>query len=117
MDIAMDVITTPPYPDMQRLYNRYYSLGYLNTDINAKFALISLVGYLAFKLKQKKPDVTPYQVIRKIVGDDLPEDFIKGVAVVVDDFSYGCKSFPTFGISDKDIPNKIKEILSTYVPF
>ena len=42
--------------------------------------------------------------------------FIKGVAVVVEDFSYGCKSFPTFGINDKDIPNKIKEILSTFVP-
>lgn len=113
----MDVITTPSYQDMQRLYNHYYSLGYLNTDINTKFALISLVGYLVFKLKQKKPDITSYQVIRKIVGDDLPEDFIKGVAVVIDDFSYGCKSFPTFGISNKDIPNKIKEILSTYVPF
>lgn len=117
MDIDMDIITTPPYQDMQRLYNRYYSLGRLDTDINTKFALISLVGYLAFKLKQKKPDVTPYQIIRKIVGDNLPEDFIKGVAVVVDDFSYSCKSFPTFGISDKDIPNKIKEILSTHVPF
>ena len=114
---AMDVITPPPYQDMQRLYNRYYSLGYLETDINAKFALISLIGYLTFKLKQKKPDVTAYQVIRKIVEDSLPEDFIKGVAVVVEDFSYGCKSFPTFGINDKDIPNKIKEILSTYVPF
>ena len=117
MDIAVNVITTPPYQDMQRLYNRYYSLGCLETDINAKFALISLIGYLTFKLKQKKPDVTAYQVIRKIVEDSLPEDFIKGVAVVVEDFSYGCKSFPTFGINDKDIPNKIKEILSTYIPF
>ena len=113
----MDVINTPPYQDMKRLYNRYYSLGYLETDINAKFALISLIGYLCHKLKQKKPDVTPYQIVRKIVGDNLPEDFIKGVSVVVEDFSYGCTSFPTFGIEDKNIPSKIKEILSTYVPF
>ena len=113
----MDVIETPPYKEMQRLYNRYYSLGYLNTDINTKFALISLIGYLVFKLKQKKPDITSYQIIRKIVGYDLPEDFIKGVAVVVDDFSYSCKEFPTFGIEDKKIPSKIKEIFSTYVPF
>ena len=113
----MDIIETPPYKEMQRLYNRYYSLGYLNTDINTKFALISLIGYLVFKLKQKKPDITSYQIIRKIVGDDLPEDFIKGVAVVVDDFSYSCKEFPTFGIEDKKIPSKIKEIFSTYVPF
>ncbi len=113
----MDVITTPPYQDMQRLYNRYFSLGYLNTDINTKFALISLVGFLTFKIKQKKPDITPYQIIKKIIGDELPEDFIKGVAVVVEDFSYGCKEFPTFNIEVKKIPAKVKEILNTYVPF
>ena len=113
----MDIITTPSYQDMQRLYNRYFSLGYLNTDINMKFALISLIGYLTFKLKQKKPDITSYQIIRKIVGNSLPEDFIKSLAVVTDDFSYSCKEFPTFGIEDKKIPAKIKEILSNYMPF
>lgn len=113
----MDIIETPPYKEMQRLYSRCYSLGYLNTDINTKFALISLIGYLTFKIKQKKPDVTPYQIIKKIIGDDLPEDFIKGLAVVVDDFAYGCKNFPTFDLEDKKIPSKIKEILNTYVPF
>ena len=54
MDIAMDVITTPPYQDMQRLYNRYYSLGYLETDINAKFALISLIGYIINRAMSQK---------------------------------------------------------------
>lgn len=117
MDIVMDVITTPSYQDMQRLYNRYYSLGYLNTDINTKFALISLVGYLVHKLKQKKPDITVYQVIKKIIGEELPEDFIKGISVVIEDFSYRCNNFPTFGIEGKNIPLKIKEILSKYVPF
>ena len=34
-----------------------------------------------------------------------------------EDFAYGCKEFPTFGIKDKDIPLKIKEILKTYLPF
>lgn len=113
----MDIIETPPYKEMQRLYSQYYSLGYLNTDISTKFALISLIGYLTFRIKQKKPDVTPYQIIRKIIGDDLPEDFIKGLAVVVDDFAYGCKNFPTFDLEDKKIPSKIKEILNTYIPF
>lgn len=113
----MDIIETPPYEEMQRLYNRYYSLGYLNTDINSKFALISLVGYVVYKLKQKKPDVTSYQVIKKIIGNNIPEDFIKGLAVVIDDFSYGCTEFPTFGLEPKNIPSKIKEILNTYIPF
>lgn len=113
----MDIIDTPPYKEMQRTYSRCFSLGYLNTDISTKFALISLIGYLTFKIKQKKPDVTPYQIIKKIIGDSLPEDFIKGLAVVVDDFAYGVKNFPTFDLEDKKIPSKIKEILNTYVPF
>lgn len=113
----MDIIETPPYQEMQHLYSRYFSLGYLNTDINTKFALISLVGYLCYKLRPKRPDITPYKIIRQIAGDNLPEDFIKGLSVVVSDFSYGCKTFPTFGIEDKQIPSKIKGILATYMPF
>lgn len=113
----MDIIRTPPYTRMQEIYSDLFSLGNLNTDINTKFALISLVCYLTARLKEKKPDVTHYQIIRKIIGDELPEDFIKGLAVVCSDFAYGCKEFPVFGIEPKQIPGKIKEILSTWIPF
>lgn len=113
----MDIIDTPPYTDMQRLYSRYFSLGYLNPDINAKFALISLICYLTDKIKSKKPDTTHYQIIRKILGNDLPEDLAKGLAVVCSDFAHGCTQFPTFGIDDKNIPAKIKEIMSARTPF
>lgn len=112
----MDIIKTPPYEEMQRMYGQYFTTGYLSTDINTKFALISLVCYLTEKLKEKKPDVTHYQVIRKL-ADSIPEDQIKGLAVVCSDFAYGCKQFPTFGIEDKKIPAKVKEILSCWMPF
>lgn len=105
------------YSELNSIYDRFYSLGYLNVDINTKFAFIALTGYLVYKLKQKKPDITTYQVLRKIVGLSLPDDFIKGASIVIDDFSYGCTAFPTFGIEDKNIPAKIKDILSNYVPF
>lgn len=113
----MDIIETPPYAEMQRIYSRYFSLGFLNKDLNTKFALISLIGYLTDKVKSKRPDTTHYQIIRKIAGNDVEEDFVKGLAVVCSDFAYGCKSFPTFGIEDKNIPTKIKEILSDRLPF
>lgn len=113
----MDIITTPPYEEMQRIYNQYFSMGYLNADINTKFALISLVCYITEKLKEKRPDVTHYQVLRKLSEGMIPEDHIKGLSVICSDFSYGCKEFPTFGIDDKNIPVKIKEILSKWVPF
>lgn len=113
----MDIITTPPYEEMQRIYSKYFSIGYLNTDINTKFALISLICYLTKKLKEKKPDVTHYQVVRKLSEGMILEDQIKGLSVICSDFSYGCTEFPTFGIDDKNIPAKIKEILSNWTPF
>lgn len=113
----MDIISTPPYNVMQDIYRKYFSLGNLNTDINSKFALISLICYITYELQKKNPDVTHYQIIRKIVGTEIPEDFIKGLSVVCSDFSYGCTKFPTFGIEDKKIPLKIKELIDTYLPF
>ena len=112
----MDIITTPSYEEMQRIYAKYFTTGYLNIDINTKFALISLICYVTEKLKEKKPDVTHYQVIRKL-AENIPEDQIKGLAVVCSDFAHGCKQFPTFGIENKKIPNKIKEILLNWIPF
>ena len=47
----------------------------------------------------------------------LPEDFIKGLAIVCEDFSYGCTEFPTFGLEGKDILKQIIEILKSFVPF
>lgn len=113
----MDIINTPPYEEMQRMYSKYFSLGYLNTDINTKFALISLTCYLKQKLSLKKPDITHYQIIKKIMGDRIPEDFIKGLAVICSDFGYCCTEFPTFGLEDRQIPEKIKEILLKWIPF
>lgn len=112
----MDIIKTPPYSEMQSTYSRLFSLGHLGIDINSKFALISLVCYLQYKLSQKKSDVTHFNVLKKI-APNLPEDFLKGLAVVCSDFGYSCTSFPTFGIEDKKIPSKIKELLNSYSPF
>ena len=103
--------------ELQQFYSKTYSLGYLGVDINTKFALISLLGYLTYKIKQKKPSVTSYQIIKQISKNKFPEKFVKGLSVVVDDFSYGCKEFSTFGIEDKKIPQQISGILSTYTPF
>ena len=114
----MDIITKPPYDQLQRIYSDYFSIGYLNTDdLGNKLALISLTCYLKYKLSQKKPDVTHYQILKKIIGDEVPEDFIKGLAVICSDFGYHCTKFPTFGLEDKQIPGKIKEILLMWVPF
>ncbi len=116
----MDIITTPPYEEMQRIYNANFSLKFLGDDISNKFALISLTCYITEKLKEKKPDVTHWSVLYKINktgGNQVPEDLLKGLAVICSDFGYGCTKFQTFELKDKEIPNKIKELLSNWVPF
>lgn len=106
------------YNELENIYNEYFSIGYLGTkDINTRFALISLICYVTKKLKEKKPDITHYQVLYKLADGVVPENNIKGLAIVCSDFSYGCTEFPTFGIEDKKIPSKIKEILSNWLPF
>jgi hypothetical protein len=47
----------------------------------------------------------------------LPDNFIKGLAIVCEDLSYDCTDFPTFGLKGKEILIKITEILKSYVPF
>lgn len=112
----MEINNTTSYEDMIKVYSNFFSVGYLNTDINTKFALISLVCYVTNKLNEKGLNVNHYQVLKKLSGD-ISDGQIKGIAVVCSDFSYGCKEFPTFGIEDKKIPAKIKEILSNWLPF
>lgn len=113
-----DIVKSPPYDRLRDLYNQYFSLGHINSDINRKFALISLVCYVTYKAKAKKPDVTHYSILMNITKDNtFPEDFIKGLAVVCEDFSYGCTEFPTFNLKGNDIITTIKDILNSYVPF
>lgn len=105
------------YNQLKRLYNETFSLRYLGNDISSKFALISLIAYIVTKLKEKKPNVTYYQVIYKIANGIVPQDCIELLSIICEDFAYGCTEFPTFGLKDSEIPNKIKEILLQWVPF
>lgn len=104
------------YKELRKLYSDNFSLGYLNTDIKSKFALISLICYTVRKLKEKKPDVTYYQVVNKL-AEGLPESFVYSLAIICEDFAYECKEFPTFDLTNKQIVPKIKEILNSYMPF
>lgn len=116
----MDINNSLPYEKLQELYKKYFSLSYLGNDINNKFALISLVCYLTNKLKAKNPDITHWTVLYNINNKGIsrvPEDILKGLAVICSDLGYACTNFPTFGLKDKEIPNKIKEILNNYLPF
>lgn len=113
------------YKELEHFYKEHFSLGYLNppakgeiSSFERKLILISLICYVTYKNKLKNPDVTYYSILMKLSQNlGLPDDFIKGLAIVCDDFSYQCTDFPTFGLKGKEILKEIVEILKTYMPF
>lgn len=116
----MDIIESPPYEELQRIYTKYFALPKLSSDASEKLALVSLICYLTEKLQMKKPDVTHWSVLSQLNKKGncgVKEDWLKGLAVVCSDFGYGCTNFPTFGIEDKNIPKKIVEMLKNWLPF
>lgn len=114
----LEILSGRSYKELLRCYQENFSLGYFNTDIKNKFALISLICYVTYKAKEKKPDVTHYEIIMQLTkNQSLPDAMVKRLAVICDDFAYGCTEFPTFELKGNAIVQFIKDILNTYVPF
>lgn len=106
------------YKELERIYLEYFNLGYINDTINSRFALISLICWIYKHLKETNPDTTYYKIVYKISeGLGLPDNFIKGLSIMCENFGYGCKEFPTFNIQQKDMIKTVKNILKNYVPF
>ena len=110
------------YKEVEDFYRHNLSLCGLNTDISNKFALISLICFVTKQMKKKHPDTTCYQVVMKIVGDSIVDnyylDFLQGLSIVCEDFILHTTEFMTFDLTNsKDIINKIRDILNTWMPF
>jgi hypothetical protein len=113
------------YKELEAFYKENFSIGYLNTKATStmtsferKLELISLICFVTYKMKLKNPDTTYYQVIMKLSDKlGLPDNFIKGLSIVCQDFGYSCTEFPTFGLKGQDIIKEIRAILNSYVPF
>lgn len=109
--------TDSSYNDLKKIYSDYFSTGYV-LSIQNKLALFDLLGLLTTTLQSRKPDVTYYQVLSKLAeGSGLTESEIKKIAVIAEDFCYQCKDFVDFGLTIKEVPAKIKEILHQWLPF
>ncbi len=116
----MDELSNISFEKLSAIYRKYFGLGYLNTDMNNKFACIALICYVTNELKQKGKNLNCYDVILQI-GKDFPElvknTFFKSLGVICDDLMYGCKVFPDFGLKPKEMPKTILKLLNEYCPF
>ena len=109
----------PSYEELKEIYNKYFTLSYLGSGTN-KLALVALTCHLTHVLKQNKPDTTCWKLLyqlNKSVGEPINDTSLKGIAILCEDFLYGTTEFPTFGLTDKEIPDKIKELISNWLPF
>lgn len=113
------------FKELRKFYSDNFSLGNLNLSekdkhsvFERKLILISLICYVVEKNKPKNPDFSPYMLLYKLNEKlGLPDDFLKGLAIVCEDFSYNCHDFPTFGWEGKKILEEIISMLKTYLPF
>jgi hypothetical protein len=106
------------YVALKNMYEQFFSLGYITRKIDEKFAMISLICYITKKAKEKNSDTTYYQIIDKVdENHSLPDNMKKVLAVVCEDFGYGCKEFPLFGLKGKDIIKTLQNIFGCYTPF
>lgn len=112
---------TPNYEELETNYAKYFSLAGLACDISNKFALVSLICFLTKQARIKSPDATCYQVIMKIIDNEVSQhdmQFIRGLSIVCSDLMKHCNDFLTFDMkSSKEMVNKIKEVLNTWLPF
>ena len=105
------------YEELKNTFNSYFYLSTLGNDFSSRIALISLICYLYNRLKPKQPDLTYWTLVYQLGNKLLPENVLKGLSVICENFGYNCSEFPTFGIEDKKIPAKIKEIFANWLPF
>ena len=113
------------YKELKRFYSENFGLGHLNpppdgdySPFEQKLILISLICYVVEKNKTKNPDITHYSLLYKLNSKlNLPDSFIKGLAIVCEDLSYQNHDFPTFNLKGKEILEKIFSILNTWTPF
>ena len=51
------------------------------------------------------------------LGKEEKETFLKSLGAICEDFMYGVKDFPDYGVPLKDMPKQLKKLLDSYVPF
>lgn len=120
---AITTLESLSYEDKLYVYGRIFSIGNINTnDLDDRMVLISLLALTTKKMREKDASITPLQVLMKITGQindgSAFYQFLEALSIISEDFSYECNTISACGLkSSQEIINKIKELLSKWVPF
>lgn len=116
----MNSLQNSSFEKVLAIYEKYFSLGYLNTDVSDKLAVISLTCYITNELRKKGKKINCYEVLLQ-VGKDFSktekETFFKSLGAICESLMYGSTKFPDFGIIPKDMPKTLRKLLESYCPF
>lgn len=118
----LDKLNNLDYKEKSQVYAQLFSTGFLSSDLNEKLVLISLVSLAWHKLKQNNEQLTPLDILLQLTGETQSNasfyQFLESISIIVVDLSYGCTKFDSCGLtSSQEVLNKIKEILSKWLPF
>lgn len=116
----MVIIGNPTYDELRELYARFFHLPMFGDDATEKLALISLICHLTKSIQKKKSNTTCFDILKQLNDKGncgAKEEWLMGLSIICTEVAYGCTSFPTFELNDKDIPKKIVELLKRWLPF
>jgi len=126
MDKIDDIVQSlydATYVEKKSVYSHSFSLGTFSSEnVNDKLVLISLLSLMYIKLKAKDKAVTSLEILLKITKQKVDNsgyyEMLENLAIMVEELSYNCKKADSCGLkSSEEIINKIKEILSAWIPF
>lgn len=116
-----EISKTLDYNKFKEQFATKYGMGFYNTSLMDKFAIISLLGYMSYKFKLKNPELNTYNVLLKIINRkpekwEIP--FFVKLCAITDDFNTNNTKFETFGLkTGKEVSKEINRIIDTLVPF
>ena len=116
----MNSLENTSFDKLNKIYSKYFTLGYLGTNMSDKLACIALTCYITNELKKKGKKVTCYDVLQKISSDKSnfeKNTFLKSLGAICEDLMYGCDTFLDFGIPVKEMPQQLKNLLDKYCPY
>ena len=106
------------YEDKKLEYIQRFGLGYTGQDLEKKFVLIGLVCYLTHKAREKNPETTCLQIVQALSKKFwIEESLQEKIAIIAEDFMYGCTKFSTFGVKPSEIISTLKDITYEMLPF
>lgn len=113
-----------PYENRKNTYLSTFSLGTFQKakSVNDKMVLLSLICYAYFQMKVKKPEITHLEVVLAVTKAKKDStayyQMLESLAIVCEDLCYNTTSADSCGLdTSKKVIDKIKEILTSWVPF